>query len=172
MPGGAKQTGLTAAVLLLHAYTVCTLNTYWMVLRVVFMPIESDLVNRQEILVSGVGDALRMPLLYFVPESTYFWYSTALNGVVGALAFTVYGLVALSWLSKRKAMRVVAGVGLAVCVCISLVFVAATPVLQWYELIIKLSLLAALTGLGIASEKLRLKLMERWAGDEKDWSPS
>ena len=172
MPGGAKQTGLPAAVLLLHAYTVCTLNTYWVVLRVVFMPIESDLVNRQEILVSGVGDALRMPLLYFVPESTYFWYSTTLNGVVGALAFTVYGLVALSWLSKRKAMRVVAGVALAVCVCISLVFVASTPVLQWYELIIKLSLLAALTGLGIASEKLCQKLVDRLAGDEKEWSPS
>ncbi len=136
------------------------------------MPINSEELNRGATFLNGLYYSSTTPVLSTFVDSTYMWYGSSWSGHIGAYAFLLYGMIALLWLSKRKAMRVVAGVALATCFCISLVFVASTPMFQWYELIIKLSLLAALTGLGIASEKLRLKLMERWAGDEKEWSPS
>lgn len=163
---------ISGLLVLAHTYLVLFVNSYWTYVRVGFMPIDSEDLNRGAMFLNGLYFSSTTPVLSTFVDGTYMWYGSSLNGLIGAYAFLFYGMIALFWLSKRKAMRVVAGVALATCVCISLVFVASTPVLQWYELIIKLSLLAALTGLGIASEKLRQKLVDRLAGDEKEWSPS
>ena len=136
------------------------------------MPIESTEVDRSRLILNGLGLSFSVPFHFLDIQASYMWYPLHLNGLIGAVAFLLYGILSVTWATQNRALRPIAAVVLAVCVCISLVFVAATPVLQWYELIIKLSLLAALTGLGIASEKLRQKLVDRLAGDEKEWSPS
>lgn len=65
------------------------------------------------------------------------------------------------WVSAERKLRAIPAIVLAASVCISFVLVAYIQMLQWYELTVKFSLLVVLTGLGLASEKLRQWLIAR-----------
>lgn len=161
MHGGLKQTGLTMAVVLFHAYLVCVLCTFWTVVRVGLMPIETSAMDRLQLIANGFRLSFGFPFDFLDIGATFFWYPHNSLGKVGAITFLLYGLLALLWVSASQKLRVIPAIILAASVCIGFVLVADTQMIQWYEMTVKISLLVVLTGLGLASEKLRQWLVAR-----------
>lgn len=144
-----------------HAYLVCVLCTYWTVVRVGLMPIETSAMDRPQLIANGFRLSFGFPFDFFDIGATFFWYPHNTLGKIGAITFCLYGLLAMLWVSAERKLRAIPAIVLAASVCISFVLVAYIQMLQWYELTVKFSLLVVLTGLGLASEKLRQWLIAR-----------
>jgi len=94
---------VTVPWLLLQLYVMMATSSYWVFLRIGFMPFYSEEVeqgaDRQGVLLNGFKHALTSPNLCFDVNNVYLWHGTAWN---------------------------------------------ETPIFEWYELLVKWSLLAVL----------------------------
>jgi hypothetical protein len=154
MPSNAKRVSLVVVGIAVHAYLVAVLSTYVTVVRVALMPVYSAELDRVGMLVKTIPLSFQYPGHFLQIRETYMWYPEHLNGIIGAIAFYTYGLIAPLWRSNQGKHRAIAGIAVAICACVSLVFVSETPVYQWYELSIKLGFLLFLTGFGVMVSSL------------------
>lgn len=134
--------------MLVQLYVMMATSSYWVFLRIGFMPFYSEEVeqgaDRQGVLLNGFKHALTSPNLCFDVNNVYLWHGTAWNGVIGVSAFLLFELLATLWGSGLKWINLILGVLLGVCVSLSLFFLAETPIFEWYELLVKWSLLTVL----------------------------
>ena len=151
--------------MLVQLYVMMATSSYWVFLRIGFMPFYSEEVeqgaDRQGVLLNGFKHALTSPNLCFDVNNVYLWHGTAWNGVFGVSAFLLFGLLATLWGSGLKWINLVLGVLLGVCVSLSLFALASTPLFEWYEILIKWSLLLVLTLQARISAKVLSKTLNR-----------
>jgi hypothetical protein len=160
-----EQLRIVVPWMLVQLYVMMATSSYWVFLRIGFMPFYSEEVeqgaDRQGVLLNGFKHALANPTLCFDVNNVYLWHGTTWNGVIGVSAFLLFGLLATLWGSGLRWINLILGVLLAVCVSLSLFFLAETPIFEWYELLIKWSLLAVLALQARLSALLLSKVLAR-----------